>query len=192
MQNTFVVHALMLALASSFQTFARADSYQGSGAAGEKELAREIKDDAARMSLAPHSIMVETELMSALDQVRGLRAQVKTAKSQPSPDFVQHYRIHRQEIAESVRSVRSHGGEIRENASRFPSVARTEQYKSLDPAILELERLAQQWDKQAALGSYWNDYNRVSADLEQMERRLMTALEKARSLNARLEVSEIG
>jgi len=49
-----------------------AESYQVSGAVGEKELTKEIKDEAARMSLASHSIMVETELMAALGQLRGL------------------------------------------------------------------------------------------------------------------------
>ena len=169
-----------------------AETYQGSGAVGEKELTKEIKDEAARMSLAPHSIMVETELMAALDQLRGLKAQVKTAQAQPSPEFIEHYRMHRREINDSVKSVRTHEGELKERANRFPSLAKSEQYKSLSPAIAELERMSQQWDKQAAVRAYWNDVTRVTSDLDQLERRLLTAIEKTRSLNARLDVSEIG
>jgi hypothetical protein len=168
------------------------EGYQGSGAVGEKEIQREIKDEAARLSLAPHSIMLETELMTALDQVRGLKAQVKTAQSQPNPEFVEHYREHRREIGDSVKSAKSHESEIRSRAVRFPSVATSEQYKSLSPALGELERLNQQWDKQATVRSYWNDPARVTSDLDQLERRLSTAIEKARSFNARLDVSEIG
>jgi hypothetical protein len=171
---------------------AHAETYQGMGAVGEKELSQEVKDEAARMTLAPHTLMVETELLSALDQLRGLKAQVKTAQAHPSPEFIEHYRMHRREINESVKSVRTHETELKERANRFPSVARSEQFKSLSPAVGELERMSQQWEKQAGAKNYWSDVSRVTADLEQLERRIMTALEKTRGLNARLDVSEIG
>jgi len=153
---------------------------------------REIKDEAARMTLAPHTLMVETQLMSALDQLRGLKAQVKTAQAQPTPEFLDHYKVHRREISDSVKSVRTHEGELRASAARFPSISKSEQYKALDPAIIELERVSQQWDKQSANRAYWTDAARVSSDLDQLEKRMMTALERTRNLNSKLDVSEIG
>ena len=49
-----------------------------------------------------------------------------------------------------------------------------------------------QWDKQAANRAYWHDAPKVTSDLDQLEKRILTALEKARSLNTKLDVSEIG
>lgn len=164
---------------------ARAEGY---GSQGD----REIKDEAARMTLAPHTLMVETQLMSALDQVRGLKAQVRTAQSQPTQEFLEHYKEHRREINDSVKAARNHEGRLKESATRFPTIARTEQFKALNPAITELERVSKQWEQQAAARNYWMDATRVSSDLDQLEKRLMMALEKTRSLNSKLDVSEIG
>ena len=175
---------------------ARAESYGSSS--GEVSPARpgmgerEIKDEAARMSLAPHTLMVETELLSALDQLRGLKAQLKTAQAQPTPEFLEHYRVHRREINDSVKSVRTHEGELKERANRFPTIARSEQYRALDPAIVELERMNQQWERQVGNRAYWSDTAKVNADIDQLEKRLMTALEKTRNLNSKLDVSEVG
>ncbi len=189
MDTAFMRRALALCAVIALQTsFVLAEGPATEGMVGEKE----IKDEAARMSLAPHTLMVETQLLSALDQVRGLKAQVRTAQAQPTPEFMEHFRLHRREITDSVKSVRTHEGELKERATRFPSIARSEQYKAMNPAINELEKINQQWDKQAANRGYWNDTPKVTADLDQLEKRIMTALEKTRSLNSKLDVSEIG
>jgi hypothetical protein len=104
---------------------------------------------------------------------------------------MEHFRMHRREIADSVKSVRTHEGELKDRAARFPSVAKSEQYKALNPAINELERMNQQWDKESAGRGYWNNATKVTADLDQLEKRINTALEKARSLNSKLDVGEI-
>ena len=79
MNSTFVRRCLVLGTIISMQgVFAislRAEgpvAGESSGTSSGMGSEKEIKEDAARMVLAPHTLMVETELLAALDQVKGL------------------------------------------------------------------------------------------------------------------------
>ena len=152
----------------------------------------EIKSEATKMTLAPHTLAVETSLMDAINQVKGLKAEVKVAQSQPTPEFVAQYKMHTRELKDALKSARTHEGQLKTKASKFPSVVQSEQFRQLDPAILDAERLSQQWEKQAGVAGYWRDNMKVTSDLDQLERRLQNALDKTKSLNSRMEVSEVG
>lgn len=153
---------------------------------------RDIKNDAAKMSLAPHAIAVETSLMSALDQVKGLRAQVKTAQNQPNSEFMSQYKMHTRQIKDALSSARKHESELKTRANKFPNVAQSDEYRQLSPAINDAERLSQQWEKQSASSSYWRDNNKVSQDLDQLEKRLNNALDKTKSFSSRIDVASVG
>ncbi len=158
------------------------------GGMGEQE----IKADAARMSLAPHTIAVETSLLSALDQIRGLKAQVRTAQNQPTSEFMAQYKVHTREIQDALKSARTHEGQLKERAQKFPSVAQSEPYRQVAPAISDVERLSQQWEKQTASTGYWQNNVKVSSDLDQLEKRLTNALEKTRGFSSHIDVSQVG
>jgi hypothetical protein len=158
------------------------------GGMGDKDM----KNEAAKMLLAPHAIAVETSLMSALDQVKGLRAQVKTAQNQPNSEFMMQYKRHSREIKDALNQARKHESELKSRANKFPNVAQSDEYRQLSPAINDAERLSQQWEKQSASSSYWRDNNKVSQDLDQLEKRLNNALDKTKSFSSRIDVASVG
>jgi len=143
------------------------------------------------MSLAPHAIAVETALLNALDQVRGLKAQVRTAQNQPTSEFISQYKMHALELKSALKDARNHEGDLKSRAGKFPSVARTEEFRQLAPAISEAERLNQQWEKQSASTGYWRDSSRANSDLEQLERRLSNALDKSKSFSLRMDIATV-
>ncbi len=153
---------------------------------------RDMKTDAAKMSLAPHAIAVETSLMSALDQVKGLRAQVKTAQNQPNSEFMSQYKMHSREIKDALSQARKHESELKSRANKFPTVTQSDEYRQLSPAINDAERLNQQWEKQSQSSSYWRDNNKVTQDLDQLEKRLNNALDKSKSFSSRIDVASVG
>jgi len=163
-------------------------SSRSQGGMGDKDM----KNEAAKMSLAPHAIAVETSLMSALDQVKGLRAQVKTAQNQPNSEFMSQYKMHSREIKDALSQARKHESELKNRANKFPNVAQSDEYRQLSPAINDAERLSQQWEKQSASSSYWRDNNKVSQDLDQLEKRLNNALDKTKSFSSRIDVASVG
>jgi hypothetical protein len=158
------------------------------GGMGEKDM----KNEAAKMSLAPHAIAVETSLMNALDQVKGLRAQVKTAQNQPNAEFISQYKMHSREMKDALSQARKHESDLKNRATKFPNVAQSDEYRQLSPAINDAERLSQQWEKQSASSSYWRDNNKVSQDLDQLEKRLNNALDKTKSFSSRIDVASVG
>lgn len=110
MDFKFMRSALALCALIALQTsLVLAECPGTEGRVGEKE----IKDEAVRISLAPHTLMVETQLLSALDQFHGIKAQMCTAQAQPTAEFMEHFRQHRPEITHVVKSVRTHEGELR-------------------------------------------------------------------------------
>jgi len=153
---------------------------------------KDLKADAAKMSLAPHSIAVETSLLSAIDQIKGLKAQVKTAQNQPTAEFMDHYKFHTREMKDSLKNVKTHEAQLKSSASKFPNVAQSDQFRQMAPALNDVERLSSQWEKQSASQGYWRDASKVTSDLNQLERRLTTALEKTKSFNSHIDVSDIG
>ena len=164
---------------------------QAASAAPSGMTDQDIKTEAAKISIAPHSIAVETALMNAIDQVKGLKAQIRTAQNQPTSDFILQYRMHSREIKDALNTARAHEGDLKSRAGKFPSVARTEEYRQLSPALSDVERLSQQWEKQSSAPGYWRDATKVSSDLDQLEKRLNNALDKSRSFNSRMDISSV-
>ena len=155
---------------------------------GEKE----IKADATTMTLAPHAIAVETALMNAIDQLKGLKAQVRTAQNQPTPEFMSQYKMHTRDIQGALNLARKHEGELKNRAGKFPNVAQSEEFRQLAPAISDAERLSTQWGKQTAASGYWRDNVRVTQDLDALEKRLTNALDKTKSFSTRFDVATVG
>jgi hypothetical protein len=71
-------------------------------------------------------------------------------------------------------------------------VAQTEEYRQVAPAMSNVERLSEQWEKQTTSTGYWRDNTRVTADLDQLERRLSQALDKTRGLSSRIDAGTVG
>ncbi|MBU6375110.1 MAG: hypothetical protein KGQ59_03870 [Bdellovibrionales bacterium] len=152
---------------------------------------QDIKQEAVKMLVAPHAIAIETALLNAIDQLRGLQAQIRTAQNQPTSDFLAQYRVHSQEFKNALRTAGGHVGDLKSHAVKLPSVLRTEEYRKLAPAIADVERLSKQWAKQSSVSAYWRDAAKASADLEQLERRLNNALDKSKSLSLRLDIATV-
>ncbi|MEN9723224.1 MAG: hypothetical protein RJB38_1210 [Pseudomonadota bacterium] len=178
--------AVLMGLASA--AFAEEPSVSSPGGMGDSEL----KTEAARMSLAPHVLAMETSLMGALDQVRALKAQVKVAQNQPNSEFMTQYRAHTRDFQGALKTARSHEGDLKTRAGKFPKVAQTEEYRQVAPAMSNVERLSEQWEKQTTSTGYWRDNTRVTADLDQLERRLSQALDKTRGLSSRIDAGTVG
>lgn len=148
----------------------------------------------AKTALAPHSIIIQTDLQSALDQVKGLRSQVKASPQPPTQDDLDHYKIHGRSINENLMAVRTHEGHLQSNVSRFQKVAQSDEFKNLDPAINNVERLNRDWQGKINQKNYWKNRNQVLSDLDTLERRLMAAIDKTKDFNSKdLDLSvEVG
>lgn len=150
------------------------------------------KDSQVRSEIGPHAVTVRTELESAIGQVKGLKAQVSLSEK-PSPDQIEHFKMHSKEMNEDIKTAGVHQGVLRSRIGKYPEVARSQEYKSLNTSFTDSERSNRDWQAKTEGADYWQDSKKVMGDLDALERKLNAALDKARRFNTdQLKVMEIG
>lgn len=146
-----------------------------------------------KMGLEPHTVLIETGLMSALNELKGLRTEVKIGGETSSKDFIDHYKIFSDQIHKLISTVKTHQQHLSDGVNRYPDVAKSEDYKSTSAALDDLKIFAASWKNKVTGISYWKNQSQVMNDLEAIERRLKQALDKTRKFNSeQLDISNVG
>lgn len=195
MKRRIALAASVLALAMTFNAYAKGDSYsnpqQSPGVMGSES--DKMKEDtaAAKQKLAPHAITIQTELQSALDSVKGLKTQLQVAEA-PTRDFIDHYKLHSKDISKDMSTVATHDGHLKSEVSKFPSVAKMDEYKAIGPAIDEAQKINQSFQQKSSNVDYWKNKNEALSDLDRLENQLNNALKKTKSFSSKLDISSVG
>jgi hypothetical protein len=150
-------------------------------------VAQSDSDRLAKTAIAPPAIRIETSLKAALQEVKGLRAQLATLPA-TAPEAMDHIRIYEREILEQARSVSTHQMHLQSQAKRLPQVNSTNEFRLANSALSELKSLIRQWAARANSPSYWKDRDRAFADLDSLEKRLDGAVGKLHSLSSKFEI----
>ncbi|MEK6705677.1 MAG: hypothetical protein AABZ06_07800 [Bdellovibrionota bacterium] len=147
---------------------------------------------AARRVLAPHSVTIQTSLQTAIEEVKGLRTQLN-AVDKPSPNVVSHFKTYGKEINSDMNMAMTHEGELSKTIKQFPELARSDEFKILKPTLNDARKVNQDFQSKISRSDYWDNKRQVLLDLDMLEKRLMSALDKAKSFNAdRLDITAIG
>ena len=148
----------------------------------------------AQQDLAPHSLMMETLLMGALTDVKGLRAELKVNEDQvPSANFIQHFRMLGKEINDDLKVVKVHESELQGSVQKHPEIAKTSDYRSLVPSLNELYSQNASWQAKVGNNDYWKNSKNVMRDLSKIEGRINQAINKTKGFNSsQLDVSNVG
>jgi hypothetical protein len=149
---------------------------------------------AAKMDMAPHTLMIETSLISALDHLKGLRAELKVNEDRvPSPTFVQHFKMLGREINSNLKNARTHEHELQGVIQNHPEIANSQEFKAVTPAMNDLHNLNSTWQSRVVDNDYWKNNKAVLSDLDRLENQINTALDKVKSLNSsQLNVANVG
>jgi hypothetical protein len=134
-------------------------------------------------TLGPHGLTVQSQLETALDQIRGVQA-LYEIKQPPTKEAMNHIRIHEKELSQAMSLATEHQGHLDKNVSKFPGVAQSDQYRSERAAMNELQQLNRSWSDKASKKAYWKNADQVRADLDRLESRLDTTIARTRSLNS--------
>ncbi len=149
-----------------------------------------------RQSLGQHTIVIESSLMSALDQVKGIRAQYDLAanKEKASKEAGQMAATmidpktsvgpHVQELDGDLKSVSTHQAMLSSGASQFVKINSSDQYGEMNTAIDQVKSTAKSWQGRAMSKSYWQNREMVMSDLESLEKQLTMAIDKTKSFNS--------
>lgn len=148
---------------------------------------------AAKNELAPHALMIRTALRSALDEVKGLRSQLNAVPAS-APESMEHIRTYERQLLSDLSLVSTHQGHIQSNISKYPEIAKSNQYRDINTSLMDVRTFSQTWDGEAgAQPSYWNNKEQAMSDLKQLETKLNTAINKTESFSSdELKVSNFG
>lgn len=163
-------------------------------AKSEKKSDPKAEKKNAQQALTPHGVMIESALMSAMDQLKGLKTGVKTnQQSIPPQEYVSHFKMFGKEINSDLKTADAHLNELNNSVQKYPSVASSDDYEKFNSSFNELKSMNASWQAKMGNSEYWNSKNVVLKDLDQYEKQLNQALDKAKDFNSnQLDVSSIG
>ena len=195
--SLFALAGLVAALVVMFQKAslgAEDDQYRPDSGKQERSQMTSPESDktAARRALAPHSVTIQTSLQTAIEEVKGLRTQLNVV-DRPSPNVVSHFKTYGKEINSDMNMAMTHEGELSKSIQQFPEIAKSDEFRMLKPTLNDARKVSQDFQSKISRSDYWDNKKQVLLDLDMLEKRLMSALDKAKSFNAdRLDITAIG
>jgi len=147
-------------------------------------------DQLTQKRIAPHTVTIQTELQTAIDEVKGLRAQLEAIpdQKQPDPSVISHLTMHSKQLNSSLKMTATHGQHLVTAARELPALAQSEEYKSTQTAVQQAEMANRNWQQKAKDSSYWNQTNQAINDLKNLEKTFENAIDKSKSLNSRFDI----
>jgi hypothetical protein len=146
----------------------------------------------AKIQMAPHSVMIHSSLASALDRVKGLRAQID-AVPPGTPESMSHIRMYEQEINSDLNIAATHERELQSAARQYPSIAQSDQLKAQTSALNDVRAFSQSWQAKASNDSYWRNKKQSFSDLDSLEKSLNNAMNKTKDFSSsELNVNNVG
>lgn|GEM_PF-4825358 len=143
--------------------------------------------------LAPHSLMIETSLIRAIDQVKGLRAGLKVEEDRvPTSTFIQHFKMQGKEINNDLKMAQTHETELNATIQKHPNIAKTQDFQTAKTALQDAMSFNSSWQTKAETSDYWKNPKAVMNDLDKIENQLNHALDKTKNFNStQLDVSNV-
>lgn len=151
-------------------------------------------NQSAKAQLAPHSLMIESQLLSTRAQIDGLKSQVGIEQGVPDAAFLNHVKMYSKNIDSGIKQAQTHDKELSMALQKnYPQVANSDDGKNLGYAINDLQSFYKSWSDKAMERSYWQDKDQAKADLDSLGKRLDKAIDTTRSFNSgQLDISSIG
>jgi predicted nucleic acid-binding Zn-ribbon protein len=140
----------------------------------------------AKSKLAPHALIIESSLSSAMDQVRGMKGELEMTHDLKKADkmAVQGYKDFIKEMKNDINVARTHERQMMSHIRNYPEVANSSEFKSVNPALRDLQTSLSQWESKASNAQYWNNQQQAKADITNLEKQLSNALDKVKSFNS--------
>ncbi|MFL5812942.1 MAG: hypothetical protein ACJ763_05145 [Bdellovibrionia bacterium] len=140
----------------------------------------------AKSRLAPHALIIESSLASAMDQVRGMKGELEMTQDIKKADkmAVQGYQAFMKEMKNDINVARTHERQMMSQIRNYPEVANSNEFKSVQPALRDLQSSLSQWESKAGNAQYWNNQQQAKADISNLEKQLSNALDKVKSFNS--------
>jgi len=148
----------------------------------------------AQSKVAPHSMLIESSLRSALGQADGVKAQIREAEESRSDAPMTAEQLSALnsaglEIASDLDTARLHRGQLREGIQEFPGLSGSREFRAADRAFSDLFPAERAWKQRMTRQDYWQNRARVNADLALLQERIRAALDATRRFNmARLNI----
>lgn len=173
---TFIILSGISFLGLGNLPFAHSDSAMDGWQQKSGEM-REMKSP--KNSLAPHTVVIQAALQSAMDQLKGIRNELQIT-SPPSAEMIDNLKMQSREINTDLRSAMSHEMHLQSGVKKFPELAGKDEYRAVSKALDDLETYNQSWQGKTARNDYWKNKEMVQTDLDRLERQLVAALDKTR------------
>jgi hypothetical protein len=140
----------------------------------------------AKSKLAPHALIMESSLASAMDQVRGMKGEMEMTQDVKKADkmAVQGYKAFIKEMKNDINVARTHERQMMSHVRNYPEVANSTEFKSVDPALRNLQSTLTQFESKTNNAQYWNNQQQAKADISNLEKQLSNALDKVKSFNS--------
>lgn len=152
------------------------------GTRGDKMESQSNMNKEAKEMLAPHSLMISSNLHSALDQVKGLKSQLEVATSPSSKKSMEHIRSYRKEIKDDIAQVSAHQQQLQAGIKKFPDLAQADEFRAVTTALNEVKEVPL---LQMEGPNYWSNKEQAKSDLDRLETRLQNAIDKTKDFNSK-------
>jgi hypothetical protein len=158
----------------------------------------------ARSTIAPHSILMQTALTSARDQIQGLKTQLKAMENTGTSTTTQGqsagisgsndkiFQSHVKELRNDLSLAQNHEKELKSNLSKFPQLRNQDDYKNLSTSLQAVNDQLKGWQDKVSSKTYWQNQEQARTDLDGLEQRLNTAIDRTRSFNSSMDVNWVG
>lgn len=137
----------------------------------------------ARSEIAPSSVLIQTSLESALNQVQGLRAQMQASMDRPNDQAMRSIKEHREMLNTNLKNVEKEQERFKETTRKYPEVAQSENFQSLNQSIQQVESTKEMLGPKMDKKEYWSNKRQAMSDLDRLDQQLKEALQSSRQFN---------
>jgi hypothetical protein len=173
-------------LGSSNQMAGQVEQSAGTNPATQSAFTNEKQaSDDAKAKLAPDAIRLQTSLMGAVDQLKGMRAQLKTTENLPvSKATVAPLRAFSKDVNTDVSRAVVYQNQLKSKAGSYQDVIDSDSFKSLKTAVGDTKSTVSSWESKTSDQSYWKNRDQAMSDLDSIEKQLNSTLDKAKSFSS--------
>lgn len=140
----------------------------------------------AKAKLAPHALFIQTSLASAMDQVRGIKGEMGVTQDLKKTDkaAVNTYKSMVRQMRNDVNVARVHEKQLTNEIRKYPELAKSDEFRSVTPALHELQMNLNNWESKASSPKYWQNQEQARADVDNLEKQLNDAMNKVKNFSS--------
>lgn len=133
-------------------------------------------------TLGPHAVLMQSSLMSALDQVKGLKTQLQVDET-PSSEMIDHLKTHSDKINDGIQTAMTHNKHL-QNRAKDAGIQQEQSLKSVNESIAQLQSSQKKFSQDMKSDRFWQQKQKVSQDLDRLEQSLTAALDRTKSFSS--------